>query len=237
MNLIWAATGALAGLPAGTALRGQVYRLSVRSGEPDEASCRECGAALPGLLAPRCPHCGRWLGEAWAIELLAAAVAGLLLARFGGQPAVAAFAFLGVLGVALTQIDIAVHRLPDRLTLPAYPALIVLLGIAAAIGGADSALVRALLGGLVLAAVYLLLGLVSGGQLGGGDIKLAGLIGLVLGWTGWPALIFGACLGFVLAGLAGLVLLIGRRAARRSMISFGPFMLCGALLAIVAVRS
>ncbi len=237
MNLLWAATGAIAALPAGTALRGQVYRLSVRSGEPDEATCRECGAPLPGSLVPRCPHCGRWLGAAGAIELVAAAVAGLLLARFGGQPAVAAFAFLGVLGVALTQIDVAVHRLPDRLTLPAYPALIVLLGVAAAIDGDGSALVRALLGGLVLAAVYLLLGLVSGGQLGGGDIKLAGLIGLVLGWIGWPALIFGACLGFVLAGLAGLVLLVGRRAARRSMISFGPFMLYGALLVIVAVRS
>ena len=236
MNLIWAAAGAVIGLPAGTVLRGDVARLSVRSGEPEETSCRECATVLlerPGL---RCEHCGCWIGAAMAIELASAAVLALLLARIGFQPAAAAFAYLGVLGVALTQIDVAVQRLPDRLTLPAYPALIILLGLAAVPGGTWGAFVRALLGGLALGAAYLLLGLLSSGQLGGGDIKLAGLIGLVLGWLGWRTLIAGASLGFVMAAAVSLAMLAGRRISRHSMISFGPFMLSGALLVVLASK-
>ena len=84
---------------------------------------------------------------------------------------------------------------------------------------------------------YLLLGLARPGQLGGGDIKLAGLVGLVLGWVGWPALLSGAVLGFVLSAVASLVLLAARRVTMRSAISFGPFLLGGALLAILASGS
>jgi leader peptidase (prepilin peptidase) / N-methyltransferase len=233
MDMIWIAAGAIAGLPAGTVLRGQVARLSVPSGEPDEASCRECAAPLPGRPALRCGHCAAWIGAPLAIESIAATVLALLFARLGTQPAAAAFAFVGVLGVALTQIDVAVRRLPDRLTLPAYPATAALLAIAAALQDAWPAFLRALLAGLALGAAFLVLGLVSSGQLGGGDIKLAGLIGMVLGWLGWRTLITGACLGFVLAAIVSLVMLASRKVSWRSMISFGPYMLAGALLAVL----
>ena len=236
MNVFWVASGAAAALPAGTVLRGQVARLSVRGGEPDEMCCRECAATLPGRSALRCGHCRSWIGAPVAIELATAAVLALLFARIGFQPVVAAFAFVGALGVALAQVDVAVQRLPDRLTLPGYPALIVLLTLAAAFTGAWPDLARALLGGLALGAAYLLLGLLSGGQLGGGDIKLAGLLGLLLGWAGWRALLTGASLGFVLAAVVGLVMLATRRTSRRSMISFGPYMLAGALLAVLSNR-
>lgn len=236
MYLMWGAVGAVTALPAGTALRGQVARLSVRSGEPDEASCRRCGTPLPCQAAIACGHCGQWLGARLVLEVTAAAVAGLLLARFGAQPASAAFAYLGVLAVALTEIDAAVQRLPDRLTLTAYPALVVLLGLGAVTGAGASAFARSLLAGLALAACYLLLALLSGGQLGGGDVKLAGLIGLVLGWLGWGTLLAGAAAGFVLAATSGLVMLATRRASWRTMISFGPYMLWGAWLAMLATR-
>jgi leader peptidase (prepilin peptidase)/N-methyltransferase len=79
-----------------------------------------------------------------------------------------------------------------------------------------------------------LLGLARPGQLGGGDVKLAGLAGLVLGWLGWRAVLTGAALGFILAGLAGLALLAARRVTLQGVISFGPFLLGGALLVILA---
>ena len=233
MNLSWAATGAVAALPAGTVLRGQVFRLSVRGGEPEEAACRACAGPIPPQPAVRCWLCGSWFGVPVVIELVAAAVTALLFARFGTQPGVAAFAYLGVVGVALTEIDLAVQRLPDRLTLLTYPALIVLLGLAAVSDDSGVALSRALLGGLAVGAGYLLLGLASAGQLGGGDIKLAGLVGLALGWLGWQTLIEGASLGFVLAAIAGLALLATRRISLRARISFGPFILAGALLAVL----
>ncbi len=168
------------------------------------------------------------------LELVTAAVLALVCGRFAGQPSLLAFGFLGALGVALGAVDVAVHRLPDRLTLPAYPVLVVLLGAAAVIGHDGGALVRALLAGVALTASYLLLALVRPGQLGGGDVKLAGLIGLGLGWIGWPTVIAGAVLGFAATALVSLALLAMRRISLRSAICFGPFMLGGALLAILA---
>jgi leader peptidase (prepilin peptidase)/N-methyltransferase len=145
-----------------------------------------------------------------------------------------AFGFFGVLGVALAAIDIAVQRLPDLLTLPAYPILITLLGGAAIAGHDFAALLRALLGGLALAGAYLVLALVRPGQIGGGDIKLAGVAGLALGWLGWPILIAGAALAFVLSAVVSLALLAARRVTLHSAICFGPFLLGGALLAMLA---
>jgi leader peptidase (prepilin peptidase)/N-methyltransferase len=234
VNLVWAAAGAAAGLLAGATLRGPVFRLSVPAGAPDRTACPRCDAPLARWPAWRCPQCRRALGVPGALELVTAAVLALLFGRFGGRPVIPALGFLGAVGVALAAIDLRVQRLPDRLTLPAYPVLIALLAVAALAGHDLGALVRALLGGLVMAAGYLLLGLVRPGQLGGGDVKLAGLAGLVLGWLGWRAVLYGTVLGFVLAGVASVALLAARRVTLRSAISFGPYLLGGALLAILA---
>jgi leader peptidase (prepilin peptidase) / N-methyltransferase len=233
VDLGWAAGGVVAGLLAGATLRGLVFRLSAPDGAHHQADCPGCGAPLARWPGWQCRYCGHALGIPAALELVTATVLGLLFGRFGGQPVTVALGFLGVLGVALATIDIKVKRLPDRLTLPAYPLLIVLLAGAAVAGHEPGALVRALLGGLAMAAGYLLLALVRPGQLGGGDIKLAGLVGLVLGWLGWRAVLTGAALGFVLAAVASLALLAAHRVTLRSTISFGPFLLGGALLAIL----
>lgn len=234
MNLVWAAAGAVVGLPAGSVMRGPVFRLSVPSGEPDQTTCRECAAPAPRWLALRCGQCGHRFGVPAAMELVTATVLALLLARFGVQPQMVAFALLGALGVALATIDVAVQRLPDRLTLPAYPALIALFAVTAAFEHDGGALVRALLGSVAMTGGYLLLALLRAGQLGGGDIKLAGLVGLTLGWLGWPTLVIGACLGFVLASVVSVIMLAARRITLHSAISFGPYLLGGALLAILA---
>jgi leader peptidase (prepilin peptidase)/N-methyltransferase len=233
---VWAAAGALAGVPAGAVLRGPVFRMSVAGGDPERTACPDCGAALAGWRAARCRACGKRFLAPAVLELITAAVLAPVCGRFAGQPAVLAFGFLGALGVALGAVDVAVHRLPDRLTLPAYPVLVVLLGAAAAIGHDFGALVRALLAGVALAAVYLLLALLRPGQLGGGDIKLAGLLGLGLGWVGWPTVLAGTLLAFALTAVVSLVLLAARRISLRSEIFFGPFMLGGALLAVLASR-
>ena len=234
MNLVWAVAGAVTGLPVGAGLRGTVFRLSVPSGDPDRTTCPWCAAPLRHRLAVRCGHCGTGLGTVGALELSSAAVLGLLLGRFAGQPAAGAFGFLGAAGGALAAIDIAVQRLPDRLTLPAFPVMITLLAASAAIGHDGGALIRALLGSLALSGAYLLLALLRPGQLGGGDIKLAGLAGLPLGWLGWPTLLAGAALGFALSAVVSLGLLAARRVTLRSAICFGPFLLGGALRAVLA---
>jgi leader peptidase (prepilin peptidase)/N-methyltransferase len=234
MNAMWASFGAVLGLLAGAALRATVFRLSVPPGDPERTVCPRCDGPMRRRLALSCRLCGSSLGTPLALELSTAVVLALLLGRFGAQADVVAFGFFGVLGVALAAIDIATQRLPDPLTLPAYPILITLLAFAALADHDFTALGRALLGGLALAGAFLLLALVRPGQLGGGDIKLAGIAGLALGWLGWPALIAGAALAFVLSALVSLALIAARRLTLRSAICFGPFLIGGALLAMIA---
>jgi leader peptidase (prepilin peptidase)/N-methyltransferase len=234
MNPGWTIAGAGAGLLAGAALRGVVVRLSVPAGEPARTTCPRCAAPLPRLTTVRCAGCRARLGPLPLLELACAGVVGTLAGRFAGTPEVAAFCVLGALGIALAAIDLQVQRLPDRLTLPAYPALLALLAAAALLGHHAWPLARAVLGCLALGGIYLLLGLIRPGGIGGGDIKLAGLAGLALGWLGWRTVLDGAALGFALAGVAGLALLAARRVTLRSHISFGPFLIGGALLAMLA---
>ncbi|OZB87231.1 MAG: prepilin peptidase, partial [Microbacterium sp. 14-71-5] len=68
--------------------------------------------------------------------------------------------------------------------------------------------------------------------MGGGDIKLAALVGLYLGWCGWGALVVGAFAAFLFGGVFSIVLLLLRRARRTSAIPFGPWMLAGAWFGI-----
>lgn len=233
MNFAWAAAGALAGLIIGHLLRGPVFRLSVASGEPEPSACPRCGAPLRTWLTSRCAQCHRILGRPLTMELSAALVLALLLGRFPAQPDVAALGLLGALGVAVAAIDIAVQRIPNRLILPAYPVLVLLLAVAALAQHREAALGRALLGGLALGAAFLILALIRPGQLGGGDVKLAGLAGLAMGWLGWQTLIFGAALGFLLCALVSLALIAARRISLNGAICFGPFLVGGAVLAIV----
>lgn len=142
-------------------------------------------------------------------------------------------ALLGV-GVWLIVIDVREHRLPNRIVLPVFAALLLLLVIEALSTGTGAALLRAALSMLVLGGFYVVLRAVSGGGVGGGDVKLAAVIGLLLGWHGWQALAVGAASAFVLGALYALVLMALRRAQRSTRIAFGPWMIVGAVLGIAA---
>jgi leader peptidase (prepilin peptidase)/N-methyltransferase len=68
-----------------------------------------------------------------------------------------------------------------------------------------------------------------------GDVKLAALVGLFLGWLGWRTLTAGTFAAFLLAAVATVPLLL-RRLDRKTRIPFAPFMITGALISIVLVR-
>jgi leader peptidase (prepilin peptidase)/N-methyltransferase len=67
-----------------------------------------------------------------------------------------------------------------------------------------------------------------------GDVKLAGVLGLFLGYLGFAPLIVGVFAAFLLGGLVGVGMLLTRRGTRRTAIPFGPWMLAGAWLGILA---
>ncbi|WP_448629395.1 hypothetical protein [Cellulomonas soli] len=80
--------------------------------------------------------------------------------------------------------------------------------------------------------LYFVIKLVYPAGMGFGDVKLAGVLGLSLGWFGWSALAFGWFAAYLLGGLFSIGLLLAGRAGRKSAIPFGPWMLLGALVGI-----
>ena len=169
---------------------------------------------------------------------LVATVTGLLFVlaalRFGVSAELPAYLVLAAAGVLLAVVDLRHRLLPNRVVGPALGAGALLLTGAAAVDGRWDDLARAALGAVVLFALFLVLALISPSSLGMGDVKLAGLLGLHLGWLGWDAVLLGAAAGFVVQAVLSLVLLAARRIDLRGELPFGPAMLAGAVLAIGA---
>lgn len=187
------------------------------------------------LLRGRCRHCRRAISARYPlVELLTGLVFVLIAWRVGLHPALPAYLYLAAVGIALAFIDIDTKRLPDALTLPSYLVGLVLLGIAALAGAGHTPYLRALEGMAALGVFYLVIVLAYPKGMGLGDVKLAGVLGLFLGWLGWGSLAVGAFAGFLLGGVFGIALLMAQRAGRKSAIPFGPFMLLGALIGILA---
>ncbi|WP_417367186.1 prepilin peptidase [Glutamicibacter arilaitensis] len=143
--------------------------------------------------------------------------------------------FLGF-GVLLAKQDMATHRLPNRLVaswLAASLAVIALLGI---FRSDLHGVLMGLLGLLLLGGGYLLLTLASGGAMGMGDVKLAGVLGLNLGYYSLPSLFFATLLAFVLATLWVIGGVVARKLTLKSAVPFGPFMLIGSFIALLMAR-
>lgn len=136
--------------------------------------------------------------------------------------------------VGLSAVDLDVHRIPDAVTLPAYPVTLVCLAASAWVTDDWPAFGRALIAGASLLVGYLLLSRLAPGRqvFGLGDVKLGGLLGLILGWFGWTAVAFGTYLAFLTGGIVALALLAGRQMQRGTPIAFGPFLSLGAVLGI-----
>ena len=143
-------------------------------------------------------------------------------------------ALLGI-GVRLIAVDIATHRLPDRIVLPTLAGALLLALADAVLAGGGARLLGALWGMLILGGFYALLRALSREGMGGGDVKLAALIGLVLGWHGWQALVVGAAAAFVLGAVHALGLIVLRRATGSTHIAFGPWMIMGGALGVAVV--
>lgn len=143
-----------------------------------------------------------------------------------------AFIFLAAISIVLALIDIDTFRLPNAIVYPAIATFGALLVAAALTSGDFGALTRALVGGISLAGFYGLLWFFWPGGMGLGDVKLAILLGLALGWVGWGALIVGAFAAFVCGGVFGGLLMLFGKAGRKTRIPFGPWMLLGAWIGI-----
>ena len=148
------------------------------------------------------------------------------------RPATAALAWAAGAAVVLGTVDLARHRLPDRVTYPAAAVCVAAFLVDAAVLGSWGAFVRALLAAAAAFAVAYGAAAISPEGLGFGDVKLLGLLGLLLGWFGWGVLLAGVFLGLVTGALVSVTLLATRRAGWRTALPFGPPLMVGAVLAL-----
>ena len=171
----------------------------------------------------------RALGSA---AVLAALLYGAVLLG-GDRPATLAYAWAAGAAIVLAQVDLAVHRLPDRVTYPAAAVCGAALVADAALLGTWPALLRALLAATAAGGIALLAALAGPSGLGLGDVKLLALLGLLLGRAGWGVLLAGVLLGLLAGAGLSLVLVAAGRAGWRTPVAFGPPLLLGAVLALL----
>ncbi|MGH4008106.1 MAG: prepilin peptidase [Pseudonocardiaceae bacterium] len=165
--------------------------------------------------------CGVAVAALWAV---AAERAGVLPVWWWPIPLMLAWA-----GVLLGAADVAVRRLPDALTLAAYPVVAMLLAVAAAGSGDADLLIRALGGALLWAGGYAAVRLIAPGALGGGDVKLAGSLGAIAAASSWPGLL----LAVLVASALTVVVAVPARMFGYRDVPHGPAMLMAAWLVVL----
>ena len=176
-------------------------------------------AALPGL--------------AWKSAVASAATSGLVGAVVGWEPILLLWAYLVPVGVALAIVDWRTRLLPTKVIAPSYAVLVALTLLAAVLTGDWDSLIRAGWGWLVAGGTFFVLWFIYPRGMGYGDVRLSGLLGIALGYLGWGELLTGVYAGFLLGGIGGLLLSVLRIVDRKAY-PFGPFMLVGALVGVVA---
>jgi leader peptidase (prepilin peptidase)/N-methyltransferase len=193
------------------------------------------GAALVGAAAAACVlqwvrRADRWSPHrhTWPVVPVGAGAAGGLGAVAGPSPLLPVLLLVVVLGLALAVVDLHSRRLPD----PLVGALAAVVAVPVALPGGRPGAGRAVLAAALLGLGYLIVALLPGDGLGFGDVKLAAVLGFLLGWFGWPTLLAGVVLPHLINGPVAIWLLAAGRAGRRTALPFGPALLAGAVLAI-----
>ncbi|SES36078.1 prepilin peptidase [Actinokineospora terrae] len=168
--------------------------------------------------------------------MVATVLTGLLFTalawRLNWSVALLAYSYLTAVLVPLVMIDLAEQRLPGAVVLPSYLVLATAFGADAVLESSYDQLLRSVTGMAVLAAAYLGLALAVGG-LGAGDVKLAGLLGLALGWWSWTALFTGTFLGWLLAAIVRIALRATGRVKSDDPMPLGPFLALGAVATVL----
>ena len=172
----------------------------------------------------------------WVYAGAATTTAGLLLlvvTKFGLTWQTPPYLYLAGAAVILAIVDLAEKRLPNAVIYPSLVVTALLLTLAALMTRAWPALLGAGLGATAMFAAYFFLALISPTGIGMGDVKLAAVLGLALGYQGWSTVVIGSAAGFLIGGVVSSIALLAGRATLRSSIPFGPAMLAGAFLALL----
>lgn len=242
------AVGAFAfvyGLILGSFNTALVARVPNAQSMGGRSQCPSCGTTIRlrhliplvswVLLKGRCSQCKAHIPASYPLIELATAIV-VVLTAYQAERLTQALAWVLVasFGVALAIIDWRTYRLPNGLVLASLFAALALLAVDSIAVSSWAAYGRAALAGLGLAVFFFLLRILSRGGMGMGDVKLAGVLGFVLGYEGWAFVYVGAFLGFLLGAIYGVGLMLLSGAGRKTKVPYGPFMLAGAWLSLWA---
>lgn len=233
------------GLVIGSAINAYVWRLKVgRSWVHGRSECPDCGHQLAAkdlvpvvswlMLGGKCRYCRKPIQDHPIVEVMTALLFGLsayVLNPQGltGWVELSWWLVMLVLLIVLAAYDARWMILPDKVMIPlavvAAAHVLYLVWLTSSWHVAVMSVLAAVLAG----GGFLLLAMVSKGKaMGGGDIKLAAVMGLILGLMSSA---FAMMVSFDVAALVGLALIIAHRRRRRDLIPFGPFLVLGTVVA------
>jgi leader peptidase (prepilin peptidase)/N-methyltransferase len=235
----------LLGLCSGSFLNVVIHRVPRKESVVKPRSrCPTCGTQLAErdnipvlswvLLKGRCRTCGTRISIRYpVVELTTATLfvaAALRLGLVWELPAFCVF-FDALLAISVVDLDLKI--IPNRIVYPTLFTVAPLLVVASAAEGDWHRLLDAAIGGAAGFVAFFVIHFVSPGGMGFGDVRLSGVIGLMLGWLGLSYVALGLFLAFLLASVVGIALIAVRQRGRRDHIPFGPFLAAGAIVAVV----
>lgn len=239
--------GALFGLIFGSAINAMVWRIKVgRSWVRGRSECPDCGHVLAAqdlvpvlswlMLGGKCRYCHKPIKDHPVVELVTAVMFGLSVYQLNPQTE-AAWTRLGIWLVILVMLIIlAVYDarwmiLPDKVMIPLLAVSLTFAAVMALVTRSPQFLTHAILAAAVAAGAFYGLVVISRGRaMGGGDIKLAAVMGLTLGPRGTAVAMLVA---FNSAAIYGVVLMLMHRKGKRDQIAFGPFLVAGTIFAFL----
>ncbi|MFC9913950.1 prepilin peptidase [Streptomyces sp. NPDC127197] len=179
------------------------------------------------------PVPGRHLAPHPLPEVVTAALSAALACRIDGWTQLLAYSWFTAVGVSLAVSDLTVRRLPNALIIPAYPVLLALFSVDAATSHSTTPLLRSAASMMVTLVAFTALYAFATGHLGGGDVKLSGLIGLALGWFSWTAVFTGILLAWLLDAFGVVILRLSRKSQAEGL-PLGALLIVASITTVVA---
>lgn len=244
MTPLLVVVGIVLGLAIGSFLNVVAYRVPLgRSVVSPPSACPRCAAEITSrdnipviswlLLRGKCRNCSEPISPRYAIvELATAALFAVTPFVVGDLWAVGAYWWFVGVTVTLVLTDLDHKRIPNRILFPGTIVGAVLLLVAALFDDQPERLIPAAIGAVGYFGVMLVIALIAKGGFGFGDVKLAVLLGMFLGYLDWQFVPLGFFLAFFLGGVVSILLLVTKIKGRKDKIPFGPYLVLGTYLAL-----
>ena len=212
------------------------------------SACGSCGNRLTApdlvpivswlVLRGKCRHCGASIGpEPLIIEIANASIFVAFGLKFGADPVLPAFCIMGAALVALVWIDLHEFRLPREITYTAIALSTPVIVVAAIVNDEPERIWQAALGAGIALAIMGLIYIASRGGMGDGDVRLAPLLGMHLGYLTPGIVPVGLFFGFLIGAVVGVLAMAIGKAGRKTALPFGPFLAAGTVLAVFVGQS